>query len=106
MRILANPRGVASGNIYNIGNPRNNHSIRDMAAMLLTLARADKDLARNAAKTRLVVTSAAKYYGKGYEDVNNRVPKITNTMRDLKWKPRTGMRESFKQIIDANRAYF
>ena len=106
MRILANPRGVASGQIYNIGNPKNNHSIREMANMMLKVARADRDLADRAAKTQLVVTSAAKYYGKGYEDVNNRVPKITNTCKDLNWKPSTGMREAFKQILNANRAHF
>ncbi len=27
MKIIDNPRGVASGKIYNIGNPRNNYSI-------------------------------------------------------------------------------
>lgn len=106
MRILANPRGVASGKIYNIGNPKNNHSIREMAGMMLKVARADRDLAGRAAQTQLVVTSAAKYYGKGYEDVNNRVPKITNTCKDLNWKPHTGMREIFKQILDANRAHY
>ena len=106
MRILVNPRGVASGQIYNIGNPRNDHSIHEMAMQMLEVARADRDLAARAAKTRLVNITAARYYGKGYEDVSNRVPKITNTCRDLKWKSRTGMREAFKRILDANRAYF
>ena len=106
MRILANPRGVASGKIYNIGNPKNNHSIHDMANIMLTVARADRDLGARATKTRLVNTTADKYYGKGYEDVTNRVPKITNTCRDLNWKPSTGMRETFKHILDANRLHF
>jgi hypothetical protein len=28
MRIIANENGVASGKIYNVGNPRNNYSVR------------------------------------------------------------------------------
>ena len=106
MRILVNPRGVASRQIYNIGNPKNNHSIRDMATIMLKVARADRDLGARAAKTKLVTITAAKYYGEGYEDVSNRVPKITNTCRDLNWKPRTGMQETFKHILDANRVHF
>lgn len=106
MRIIRNPRGVASGKIYNIGNPRNNLSVRQMAELMLRLACADRDLKDRAQKVRLEVTSAAKYYGKGYQDVPNRVPRITNTQRDLGWRPRTTMREAFKHIFDANRCYF
>src|SRR6476620_3248050 len=38
MRIIANKDGVASGKIYNIGNPVNNYSIRELATMMLQLA--------------------------------------------------------------------
>src|SRR4029079_19837064 len=38
LRILANPRGIASGKIYNIGNPDNNCSIRQLAEMMLETA--------------------------------------------------------------------
>ena len=106
MRIIKNPRGVASGQIYNIGNPANNLSVRQMAKLMLEVARADADLSERAKKVRLVSTPAAEYYGEGYEDVRNRVPKIDNTCRDLAWKPRTGMCESFKHIYDANRLHF
>jgi nucleoside-diphosphate-sugar epimerase len=106
MRIIRNPRGVASGKIYNIGNPKNNLSVRQMATLMLQLARVDRDLKARARNVRLVATSAAQYYGNGYQDVPNRVPRITNTQLDLGWRPRTTMREAFKHIFDANRRYF
>jgi nucleoside-diphosphate-sugar epimerase len=106
MRIIKNPRGVASGQIYNIGNPGNNLSVRQMATLMLQVARADADLSERAKRVRMIATPALKYYGKGYEDVKNRVPKIDNTCRDLKWQPRTGMREAFEHIYDANRMHF
>ena len=106
MRILANPRGVASGKIYNIGNPRNNLSIRQLAQLMLDIARADDDLTERAQKVKLVATPALKYYGEGYQDMQHRVPKIDNTCRDLGWKPRTGMGEALGKIFDANRAHF
>ena len=38
VRIIANEGGVATGKIYNIGNPVNNFSLRDLATMMLELA--------------------------------------------------------------------
>ena len=106
MRIIKNPRHVASGKIYNIGNPQNDLSVRQMANLMLAVARQDADLGERAKKVRLISVPAAKYYGKGYEDVRNRVPKIDNTRKELDWKPRTGMREAFQHIYDANREHF
>src|SRR6185312_6141028 len=38
MRIIENRSHVASGKIYNIGNPANNYSVRELAHMMLALA--------------------------------------------------------------------
>jgi nucleoside-diphosphate-sugar epimerase len=103
MRIIENKDGVASGRIYNIGNPKNNYSVRSLAEMMLALARAYPEYRKNAAKVKLVNTSASKYYGKGYQDVQNRVPKIDNTMKDLGWKPKVDMKTALKRIFDAYR---
>jgi len=35
--------------------------------------------------------------------VQHRLPKITNTQRDLRWRPRVGMREALARIFDAYR---
>jgi nucleoside-diphosphate-sugar epimerase len=105
MRILENPRGVASGQIYNIGNPKNNYSIRQLAQMMLDLALKYPEYAPTAKKVKLVETTADRYYGKGYQDVQNRVPKIANTMADLDWKPRVGMKDAVARIFDAYRGH-
>ena len=41
--------------------------------------------------------------GKGYQDVQNRVPKIANTMKDLDWKPLTNMADALRKIFEAYR---
>jgi hypothetical protein len=51
----------------------------------------------------IVETSSGAYYGAGYQDVQNRVPKIENTMDDLDWSPTTPMREALRHIFDAYR---
>jgi nucleoside-diphosphate-sugar epimerase len=105
MRILENPRGVASGQIYNIGNPKNNYSIRQLAQMMLDLAMKYPEYAPTARKVKLVDTTADRYYGKGYQDVQNRVPKIANTMADLGWKPQVAMKDAVARIFDAYRGH-
>jgi hypothetical protein len=68
------------GKIYNIGNPANNYSVRELAEMMLRLAKTYPEYAASAGEgVSMVETTAAEYYGKGYQDVQNRVPKITNT---------------------------
>jgi nucleoside-diphosphate-sugar epimerase len=103
MKIIENRKGVASGKIYNVGNPKNNFSVRTLAEMMLALAKTYPEYRRNAAKVRLVDTSAAKYYGRGYQDVRNRVPKIENTRKDLGWAPKVDMKTALARIFDSYR---
>ena len=99
-KIIANKDGVASGQIYNIGNPRNNFSVRELANMMLDLAKQYPEYAATATQVRLIETTSDAYYGKGYQDVQNRVPKIDNTMRDLQWTPQVSMQDALKGIFD------
>jgi nucleoside-diphosphate-sugar epimerase len=105
LRIIQNPGRIATGKIYNIGNPRNNVSVRRLAEMMLKIAARYPEYAARAKKVKLVKTSAADYYGKGYQDVQNRVPKIDNTCKDLGWRPRVGMRTAVKNIFEAYREH-
>jgi nucleoside-diphosphate-sugar epimerase len=103
MKIIENKDGKATGQIYNIGNPVNNYSIRDLATMMLKLAAEYPEYAAGAAKVQIVETSSGAYYGAGYQDVQNRVPKIENTRTDLDWAPTTGMADALRHIFDAYR---
>jgi nucleoside-diphosphate-sugar epimerase len=103
MKIIENKDGRASGQIYNVGNPVNNYSIRDLAAMMLALAAEYPEYRDTARAVELVETSSGAYYGSGYQDVQNRVPKIENTMRDLDWSPSVGMDDALRHIFDAYR---
>ena len=103
MKIIENKGGVATGQIYNVGNPKNNYSVRELAEMMLALAVTYPEYKRNAAKVKLVNTSAGKYYGKGYQDVKNRVPKIDNTKQELGWAPKVGMKVALERIFDSYR---
>ena len=103
VRIIANAGGVATGKIYNIGNPANNYSIKELAAMMLALAAEYPEYADGARQVKIVETTSGAYYGKGYQDVQNRVPKISNTCDELGWKPTVTMADALRNIFDAYR---
>jgi nucleoside-diphosphate-sugar epimerase len=103
MRMIANDNGIASGKIYNVGNPRNNYSVRELAQMMLDLALTYPEYRDTARQVELIDTTAEDYYGRGYQDVQNRVPDIANTCAELRWQPTVTMEESLQRIFDAYR---
>jgi nucleoside-diphosphate-sugar epimerase len=103
MKIIENRNSIAAGKIYNIGNPANNFSVRELATMMLDLALTYPEYRETAARVRIVETTAAEYYGTGYQDVQNRVPRIENTCTDLDWRPSVGMNDALARIFDAYR---
>jgi nucleoside-diphosphate-sugar epimerase len=103
MKIIENKDGIATGKIYNIGNPDNNFSVRELAGMMLDLAKSYPEYRDNGARVKLLDVSSAEYYGKGYQDVQNRVPAIENTMKDLGWAPKVDMKTALRHIFDAYR---
>ena len=104
LQILRNPGGKAHQQIYNIGNPNNNHSIRTLAERMLALAQSIPEYREQASRVKLTETTAQSYYGSGYQDVSHRVPKIANTMADLDWKPRLDLDEALRRIFDFYRS--
>ncbi|MGB9148707.1 MAG: bifunctional UDP-4-keto-pentose/UDP-xylose synthase [Burkholderiales bacterium] len=103
IKIIANKDNIASGKIYNIGNPKNNFSVRELATMMLDLAKQYPEYRDSAARVKMLETTSGEYYGKGYQDVQNRVPKIDNTCTELNWAPSTNMKDALKNIFDAYR---
>ena len=101
MKMIANENGCASKRIFNVGNPANSLSVRELAEEMLRLAATYPEYRANAAKVKLVETTAAEYYGKGYQDVEFRTPKIDNTKAELGWTPRVTMQDALRQIFDA-----
>ncbi len=103
MKIIDNREGVASGKIYNIGNPKNNYSILELAKLMMDLAITYPEYQAAATQVKTVETTSGAYYGGGYQDVQNRVPAIDNTRRELDWRPKVDMHSALRHIFDAYR---
>jgi nucleoside-diphosphate-sugar epimerase len=104
MRIIANREGIASGKIYNIGNPRNDLSVRQLAETMLEAARSMEAYSAAAARVQLVDVSANRYYGAGYQDVQSRVPWIANTTAELGWTPSIDMNVAVRRVLESYQA--
>lgn len=104
MRMIENTDGTASGRIYNIGNPANQYSVRELAELMLEIARGIPEYQAGAEKVELIDVSADDFYGSGYQDVEHRVPDVAHTERELGWKPTIEMHEALERIFEAYRS--
>ena len=103
MRIIENREGRATGKIYNIGNPANDLAVRELAELMLEIAREFPEYGRGAERVELVEVSSGAYYGQGYQDIQTRVPWIENTKQELDWAPQVPVREALRRIFEAYR---
>jgi nucleoside-diphosphate-sugar epimerase len=99
MRILADERGRTDGQILNLGNPDNDCSIRELAELLVDVLvefPGWEGLRETAVFEKI---SSQDYYGAGYQDIQSRVPDITQAREVLSWEPVVGLREALRRTI-------
>lgn len=99
MQILRNEGGVADGQIFNIGNPDNDCSIRELADLMNELLAEHEGFEDLRDGYAFEVVQEGQYYGKGYEDMPRRVPDIGNAKRRLGWTPQVDLREGLRRTI-------
>lgn len=100
LKIIVNKNGCANSRIFNIGNPANDLSIKELAHLILTTAKKYPKFSANANKTQIKEISAKEYYGEGYQDVTARIPAIGNAKHYLDWESKTDTATSIKKILD------
>jgi nucleoside-diphosphate-sugar epimerase len=93
IRIIENEDGIAKGKIYNIGNPKNDMSIKEFAEIVYTEAAKYPVFAQHLSNVKVVVKDGKEHYGTAYQDMFTRVPLIENTERELGWSPRASVEE-------------
>ncbi len=100
MRIIERRHDAANRRIFNLGNPKNDFSIKELADMLITAVAQYPKYEALAKKVRVLDVSNEAYYGKGYQDVASRVPAITNAQKYLAWQPKYDMHAALKLTLD------
>jgi nucleoside-diphosphate-sugar epimerase len=100
MKIIANENGAADSGIFNIGNPVNDLSVRELAEKLLALVREYPDYKEKADNCKLVEVTSGNFYGKGYQDMLTRVPSVRNAKEKLGWEPKTSVEDALRKTLE------
>lgn len=101
LRMIENKNDCACGRIFNIGNPTENISIRQLAEKLVhEIVKHFPHYASQAKQVNLVSVNANSYYGDGYQDVALRVPLIQRAQEHLGWVPKVDINSGLKKTLD------
>jgi UDP-4-amino-4-deoxy-L-arabinose formyltransferase/UDP-glucuronic acid dehydrogenase (UDP-4-keto-hexauronic acid decarboxylating) len=100
MRILEDRDGCAKGGIFNIGNPRNDCSIRELAGILRDLY-SRHPASKGRKIPEIVEVGSKEFYGEGYQDIQTRTPSIVRARKCLGWSPKVGLNEALRKTLDA-----
>lgn len=103
IKIIENKNQIADGKIYNIGNPANDLSIKELAGRMLAIALRIPEYRQQARKVNIVTVDSVEYYGKGYQDIQSRVPFIDNTCEELAWMPQVTLQSALDRIFETYR---
>jgi len=99
-RIIENKGGCCDGQIFNVGNPDNEASIKRMAEVLVEKFEKHPLRGHFPPFAGMVETESRKYYGDGYQDVQHRRPSIENAKKLLGWNPTILMDETIDDTLD------
>jgi len=100
MKIIENKDGCADGGIFNIGNPENDLSVKELAHKLRDMVKEYPQYLERAEKCQIVGVTSEEFYGSGYQDIVTRVPSIRRAAEILGWEPVTGIDEALKHTLD------
>jgi nucleoside-diphosphate-sugar epimerase len=100
MKIIANENGCAERGIFNIGNPTNDLSVKELAEKLVKLVAEYPDYKDKADSCQLVEVTSGDFYGKGYQDMLTRVPSVKNAKAKLGWEPKTTVEDALRKTLE------
>jgi len=99
-RIVENKDGCCDGKIVNIGFPENEASIRELAEILTEKFNEHPLRGKFPPSAGCIEVESGAFYGKGYQDMQRRVPSIKNAKRYLDWEPGIAFGDSIEKTLD------
>jgi UDP-4-amino-4-deoxy-L-arabinose formyltransferase/UDP-glucuronic acid dehydrogenase (UDP-4-keto-hexauronic acid decarboxylating) len=99
-RIIENRDDICNGKIFNIGNPENEASIKEMAELLVKKFDAHPLRDKFPPFAGFKVVESGTFYGAGYQDVQHRKPSINNARKYLDWNPTIELEQSVEETLD------
>lgn len=94
-QLLLDRHDAARNNIYNVGNPDSDVTIREFAHLMMDVY---QELTGEPAPSAIEEIGGEAFYGEGYEDGTRLPPDITK-MRGLGWEPRFDLRATVRDAM-------
>jgi len=85
--------------IFNIGNPDNETSIFGLSKLIINELSKYEKYKNITNEIKFISVPSHEYYGKGYQDIQKRVPDISLIKHHLNWSPKIKLEESIKKIV-------
>jgi UDP-4-amino-4-deoxy-L-arabinose formyltransferase/UDP-glucuronic acid dehydrogenase (UDP-4-keto-hexauronic acid decarboxylating) len=99
-RIIENKDDCCNARIFNIGNPDNECSMRELAEVLLKKFSSHPLRHHFPPDGGIQYIEARAFYGSGYQDLQHRRPSIFQARRILGWEPNVPFEQSVKETLD------
>lgn len=100
IKIIENKDNNCNGEIFNIGNPKNEATIKELAYKLKKIF-AEHPFAKNIKKeSEIIEVFSKEFYGEGYQDIDRRVPSIKKAKRLLGWEPKVDLDTALKKTLE------
>lgn len=106
IKIIENKDDKFNGEIFNIGNPANEATIKELALKLKEMFINHPSTKNITKHSEIVETFSKDYYGEGYQDIDFRVPSIKKAKTLIGWEPKvdldTALRKTLEYYLELN----
>jgi UDP-4-amino-4-deoxy-L-arabinose formyltransferase / UDP-glucuronic acid dehydrogenase (UDP-4-keto-hexauronic acid decarboxylating) len=106
MKIIENKDGQFNGEIFNIGNPRNEATVKELANKLKDMFVGHPATKHYKHHSEIVEVYSKDFYGEGYQDIDFRMPSIRKARELIGWEPKvdldTALRKTLEYYLNSN----
>ncbi|HNS14030.1 MAG TPA: bifunctional UDP-4-keto-pentose/UDP-xylose synthase [Syntrophorhabdaceae bacterium] len=106
MKIIENRDGALNGEIFNIGNPKNEATIKELATKLREMFVGHPSTKHYKKHSEIIEVFSKDFYGEGYQDIDRRVPSIGKAKKLIGWEPKvdldTALRKTLEYYLQSN----
>ena len=100
IKIIENENGVCNGQIFNIGNPNNEATVKELAEKLKTLFVNHPSTRHYTKHSEIIEVFSKEFYGEGYQDIDRRVPSIKKAKDLIGWEPKVDLDAALKKTLE------
>jgi len=100
VRIIEDKNKNCDGQIFNIGQPANELTIKEMAHKMCDIFDAKFREEGDPPRPEIVNVTGAEFYGEGYEDCDRRIPNIDKARKLLDWDPKYNIDEVITKTME------